>query len=190
MELSKKELSAIEVLTWEVDGLEVVNGASCEIAQDLRNKCNERIKSIKEFCKDAVQSAHKAWKAAKAQESTFLVPIETLQGILTKKLKRYADEEMEKERAAQCKLDEMRKKAAESIEDAPQEVLPQVSVQSTLTKGWRDSWEYKIVNQSLIPTEYWLLNEKMIATEVRAKKNKCNIAGIQVIKKKIPVAGR
>jgi len=187
MELSKQELSAIEILTWEVDGLEVIDKTSCELAQGLRNKCNERIKSIKGFCKEAIQTAHKAHKAAKAQESTFLVPVETLQGILTKKLKRYADEEMEKERAAQRKLDEMRQEAAE---DGRQEVLPQVSVQSTLGKGWRDSWAWEVVNETAVPSEYWILDEKTIAAEVRDKKDKCNIPGIKVTKTKIPVLSR
>ena len=192
MELSKKEVSAIEVLTWEVEGLEVVDKSSCSIAQELRNKCHDRAKSIKDFCSESIKAAHKAHKAAKAQEATFLEPIEKLKDILTAKLRRYADEEMAKERAAQAKLDELRKKAAESAVEGQEEALPPipVTIPTALDKGWRDLWSFEVVDRSLIPLEYFILDEKYLSTVVKTMKDKTNIPGIKVIKSKIPVSSR
>ena len=190
MELSKQELSAIEVLTWEVDGIEVVDKVSSELAQELRNKCHDRIKSIKEFCSESVKAAHKAWKAAKAQENTFLTPVEKLKTILTVKLKQYADAVMAKEREAQKKIEELQKIASESHKEGhiPDFVPIPISISSSLDKGWRDVWEWEVENESLVPFEYWMLDADMVNAEVRVKKDKCNIPGIKVTKSKIPVS--
>ena len=192
MELSKKEVSAIEVLTWEVEGLEVVDKGSCGIAQELRNKCHDRAKSIKDFCSESIKAAHAAHKAAKAQEATFLEPIEKLKDILTAKLRRYADEEMAKERVAQAKLDELRKKAAESAVEGQEEALPPipVNIPTALDKGWRDVWNWEVEDKSLIPPEYWMLDEKAISVEVHYHKDKTLIPGIRVFISKIPVSSR
>ena len=183
MELSKKEVSAIEVLTWEVEGLEVVDKGSCGIAQELRNKCHDRAKSIKDFCSESIKAAHAAHKAAKAQEATFLEPIEKLKDILTAKLRRYADEEASKEIIAQQKITELQNKATKN------EFMPiPIKITSSLGKGWRDVWTFVVENDSLIPPEYWILDEKAISDEVKLHKDKTDIPGIRVTKSKVPIA--
>ena len=185
MELSKKEVSAIEVLTWEVEGLEVVDKNSCGIAQELRNKCHDRAKSIKDFCSKSIKAAHAAHKAAKAQEATFLEPIEKLKDILTAKLRRYADEEASKEIIAQQKITELQNKATKN------EFMPiPIKITSSLGKGWRDVWDWEVEDRSLIPPEFFILDSSVISNRVRTMKDKTNIPGIKVIKSKIPVSSR
>ena len=190
MELPEKEVTAIEVLTWEVEGLEITGHTSADLAQELRNKCHERIKFIKEFCSESIKAAHKAHKAAKAQENTFLTPVEKLKTILTVKLKQYADAVMVKEREAQKKIEELQKKASESHEDDHRETFTPIpiSISSSLDKGWRDVWEWEVENESLVPSEYWIIDELMVGAEVKANKDKCSIPGIKVTKSKIPVS--
>ena len=190
MKLSKQEVSAIEVLTWEVDGIEVVDKVSSELAQELRNKCHERIKSIGEFCLESVRAAHNAWKAALKQKDTFLAPVEKLKTILTVKLKQYADAVMAKEREAQKKINDLQKIASESHEEGHRETFTPipVTISSSLDKGWRDVWEWEVENESLVPSEYWIIDELMVGAEVKANKDKCSIPGIKVTKSKIPVS--
>ena len=190
MEPPEKEQTAIEVLTWEVEGLEVGSPTEADLAQELRNKCHEQIKFIKEFCSESIKAAHKAHKAAKAQENTFLIPVEKLKTILTVKLKEYADAVMAKEREAQKKINDLQKIASESREDDHRETFTPipVTISSSLDKGWRDVWEWEVENESLVPSEYWMIDAEMVNAEVRVKKDKCQIPGIKVTKSKIPVS--
>jgi len=183
----------ISELTWEVEAIAVTDEPSVRVAQELRNRANKQIKWIESFCSESVKKAHEAHKAAKAQEKALKGPIEKIKDILSLKLKLYANEVLKKEQEAQRKLDELRAKSVQDeAEDPSNESLPiiPVQVQSSLTEGWRDSWEWEVEDESLVPSEYWILDEQMIGMEVRAKKEKTNIPGIKIVKKKIPVSSR
>lgn len=184
------------------------------------NTANQILKNIKALRKEVeatfkpIKQAIDALKATTLeQERKHDSPLAAAQRYISSQMVTYQTREQEKIEAAEReRLEKQRKKekeeqelrdilaeldpgmsAVEVIEITapsapPPPVLP--SLPKLAGTAFRTNWKFRIVNESLIPSEYWIVDETKIGSVVRAMKEKSNIPGIEVYSEKIAVGTR
>ena len=176
-------------LEWEIEALQIT-AETLEQGQGLLKSIADFRKELVAITKPSVDAAFKAHKTVKALEKTLLQPTVDAEELIRKKLREYA---MMVDRAAAKREAELRAKQLEEQKKNPTAPpAPIVKVEtavSTKGSGFRDGWEYEVIDEDLIPDEYRMIDYPTIGKVVRAKKDKTNIPGIKVIKTKIPVSG-
>ncbi len=152
---------------------------------------------------DKANAAHKALTAARAEELAKVKPLkdhinsqQTLYNIEQEGIRRKKEEilrqealKREEEERLQAALQaekEGNKAEAEAILEEPV-FIPVPIVEKTVPKvagqTMTESWDFEIINESLIPRQYLIPNLIAIRATVRSLKSKTNIPGVQPIKK-------
>lgn len=82
------------------------------------------------------------------------------------------------------------KELAAEIKAAPSEAPPVVvskDVPKVAGLSFREDWLFEVTDPLKVPREYLMVDESKLGKIVRALKNSCNIPGVRVYSKKIPV---
>jgi len=198
----------IDSLTQDVRALEIVDEEGKRKANLLLIKDKQAQAQVSGFFDPTIASADKTHKDALAMKRTFFQPLKDLEDVLKKKLttrilleqrqKQEAEEKARKEAEdARIANEALLKEAAEKekagekvdteavfaqLKEVPPEP-PKVPIARPLVgASVKDDWEYRIVDESLIPREYFTLDEAKLRKVVRALKDKTNIPGIEVFR--------
>lgn len=180
-------------LTIEAQKYDVVNQTAYSHAGNFLKQCINLKKQIELFFEPTIENFKKAKAEADAgrkaeidRMNRYLSPVEEAINIVQRKCKDF-ENEAEKKRLEEQKIkDEEAKKQAE-IEKAWGEENPVVEAEKAkpvIAKvsglGIRRTWQWKIVNEELIPREYLKIDEVAINKVVREQQGNTKIEGIEV----------
>jgi hypothetical protein len=172
-------------------------------AGELQVLIKQRIKQVVEFCADSIELAHKAHKAALAQEKAMLEPYEQAKAILDPQIKAHLRNEEKKRFELEAQIreanrrqqEEERLRQAVALEQAGRKdeaevaliqpiFTPPVILAKAVPKvegmSSRKVWKFKISNEALLPREFLVPDTVKIGQVVRAMKGVTNIAGVEV----------
>ena len=153
---------------------EAENGRKAEV--ERMEKClapvNQAISIIRQKCKTFEDE-----QIRKQQEEQARLEVEAK--IKAEEERKKLEEQAETEKAwGDAEKAEELKKEAEKVEVKVEEAKPTFA--RTTGMGIRRTWNWRIIDESLIPHKYFVLDTVMINKEVRANEKDTNIPGIEV----------
>ena len=165
-------------LASEVELLSVINNEGYQEANGLLRLVVTQKKAIEEGFKKLKKPFNEAMDNLRAEEKKALEPLLSAEIAIKKLMTEY-------DTIQQKKAEEERKKleaAAKQMSDSGLEIQTVVKVETPKAEGtsYRITYDFDVVDASLIPREFLLINEVAIRKVVTAMKEQTNIPGIKV----------
>lgn len=165
-------------LASEVELLSVINNEGYQEANGLLRLVVTQKKAIKEGFDKLKKPFNEAMDNLRAEENKALAPLLSAESAIKKLMTEY-------DTIQQKKAEEERKKleaAAKQMSDSGLEIQTVVKVETPKAEGtsYRITYDFDVVDASLIPREFWLINEVKIRKVVTAMKEQTDIPGIKV----------
>jgi len=171
-------------------------------ALNLAAECKQRQRKVEEVWGEAKEATHKAWKTVTDTIASFTKPLADAASICNQKAyawKKVEDERrrieaqrIERENAKRVE-EELLRTAEALTEDGNSELADEVMAQKVEVAtvkpvevakpegiSYRENWQFRIVDASIVPREYLMPDEKKIGQFVKANKANTKIAGVEV----------
>lgn len=210
--MKNKQLEQSAVATVEkINALTVRNNDENALATQLLKDNKNLQKEVHDTFDPICDKAHKAWKEAVAQRDKFLSPLVAAERQVKQKISDFLLAERRKQEEEQRKLDEARRREeekeraklearaqkaeakgneekAEELRQKKEEVfIPAAIVESTVEKvngqSSRIDYDFRIVDEKLIPREYLVVDEKRIRQTIKTFGKDAKIPGIEIFSK-------
>ena len=206
-ELEKSALVTVEKIT----SLVVKDNEGNAIATELLQSNKALQAKVHDTFDPICDKAHKSWKEAVSQRDKFLKPLQDAERTVKNKISAFIMEQQRIAREAQDKLDAARRKEeekqraaleakalkaeekgntekAEELREKKEEVfIPAAIVQNTVEKvngqTSRTTYDFEIVDETLIPRKYLIVDDKKIRQMVKTFGKEASIPGVRIYPK-------
>lgn len=158
------------------------------------------IKKIDEVFDPMLDAAKLTAKLIKDEKAKHINPVKVIDESLRSLISEWMTKKEKKRLLEQAKLDAIAEKKQAKLDAkneereaqglAPSQRVVQKQVAPEVEKGalsFRETWDYEVIDQSLVPAEYWVIDYQKIGTAVRLAKADTNIPGIRAFCTKTPI---
>ena len=184
-----------------------------DVADQIKDIIHFR-KKIEAFCKPNIDAAietkrvaEEGRKVAIAQQETLIAPVKEVEKIGQRKMRKYEDDKVEKERLDKVEADRKAQELTEAAEDAAfsgeddkvvDELLDQAENEEIKSEQMRGSsmkkvsgcgirrlFDVEVLDEALIPREYLIVDFVKLRAEARELKHSFNVPGCRAFIKDI-----
>ena len=194
-----------EIVTIAKENFVVTTKEDLTAASERLQVIKQLKKQVEDFCDPVVKKTHQAWKEACAQKKTYIDPLDAAErkikgaiGLyMQKEEMRLREERIKKEAelrriqeeqalklAAECSSqEEVEQILEEAIADVP--IVPMEKPEGSEGVSIRKSWDWTLLNLSLVKPEFLVTNDKSINSIVKStgKNAEQIVGGIKVFEK-------